>query len=286
VLFGVWAVVHVVLFSAQQGIFHPYYVSALAPAVAALAGAGVVALWRLARKSWAGLAVLQVTIALTAWLAVVLLARTPDFAPALRIVIPVAAAVAVLGLVALRAPGRLPRRALAVVAVAAAIALAAGPAAYSAANVGRSLNGNNVIAGPASAATQSVPGGGGRPSGGARSAGGGSAVSSELISYLEAHQGSARYLVAASGSMTTAPIIIQTGEAVVTIGGFNGGDPAPTAAQLAKLVADGELSYVLVGGQGGAPGGSSTEVTAWVKQHGTVVKSVSTTGMTLYRVSV
>jgi 4-amino-4-deoxy-L-arabinose transferase-like glycosyltransferase len=285
VLFGAWAVVHVVLFSAQQGIFHPYYVSALAPAVAALAGAGVVALWRLARKSWAGLAVLQVTIALTAWLAVVLLARTPDFAPALRIVIPVAAAVAVLGLVALRGPRRLPRRALAVVAVAAAIALAAGPAAYSAANVGRSLNGNNVIAGPASAATQSVPGGGGRPSGGARSAGGGSAVSSELISYLEAHQGSARYLVAASGSMTTAPIIIQTGEAVVTIGGFNGGDPAPTAAQLAKLVADGELSYVLVGGQGGAPGGSSTEVTAWVKQHGTVVKSVSTTGMTLYRVS-
>ena len=40
ILFGTWAVVHVVVFSAQQGIFHPYYVSALAPAVAALAGVG------------------------------------------------------------------------------------------------------------------------------------------------------------------------------------------------------------------------------------------------------
>ena len=281
VLFGVWAVVHVVVFSFQQGIFHPYYVSALAPAVAALAGAGLVALWRLARESWAWLAALQLTIAGTAWLAVTLLARTPDFAPALRVVIPVAAAVAVLGLVALRLPGRFPRRMLAVAAVAGAIALAAGPAAYSAANVGRSLNGNDVIAGPASASQ-----GGGRmgatPASGGGGMGGGQ-VSSELISYLQAHQGSARYLVAATGSQTTAPIIIQTGEAVITIGGFTGSDPAPTAAQLATLVADGDLSYVLIGSQGG---GSSSDVTAWVQAHGTAVDSVSTDGMTLYRVSV
>ena len=156
------------------------------------------------------------------------------------------------------------------------IALAAGPAAYSAANVGRALNGNNVIAGPASASQ----GGFGR--GGM----GGGQVSSELIAYLQAHQGSARYLVAATGSQTTAPIIIQTGEAVITIGGFTGSDPAPTAAQLAKLVADGDLSYVLVGSQGGGPGGGSSDVTAWVQAHGTAVKSVSTDGMTLYKVSV
>ena len=286
VLFGVWAVVHVVVFSFQQGTFHPYYVSALAPAVAALAGAGLVALWRLARDSWAWLAALQLTIAGTAWLAVTLLARTPDFAPALRVVIPVAAAVAVLGLIALRVPGRVPRRLLAVAAVAGAIALAAGPAAYSAANVGRALNGNNVIAGPAAAASQGGFGGGGRGGGGGDMGGG--QVSSELISYLQAHQGSARYLVAATGSQTTAPIIIQTGEAVITIGGFTGSDPAPTAAQLAELVADGELSYVLMGSQGGAPGGSSSssEVTEWVQAHGTAVESVSTDGMTLYKVSV
>ena len=263
-LFGVWAVVHVVVFSTQQGIFHPYYVSALAPAVAALAGAGLVALWRLARESWAWLAALQLTIAGTAWLAVTLLARTPDFAPALRVVIPVAAAVAVLGLVALRVPGRVPRRLLAVAAVAGAIALAAGPAAYSAANVGRALNGNNVIAGPASAASQGGFGGGARAVAAGDGGGmGGGQVSSELISYLQAHQGSARYLVAATGSQTTAPIIIQTGEAVITIGGFNGSDPAPTAAQLAKLVADGELSYVLIGGQGGGPA-----VVVFVGRHG------------------
>ena len=54
VLFGVWAVVHFVVFSFQKGIFHPYYTSALAPAVAALCGAGVVTMWRWARRSWVG----------------------------------------------------------------------------------------------------------------------------------------------------------------------------------------------------------------------------------------
>ncbi|HEY6890278.1 MAG TPA: glycosyltransferase family 39 protein, partial [Solirubrobacter sp.] len=102
VLFGVWALVHVLVFSTQQGIFHPYYVSALAPAVAALAGIGLVALWSAARESWAGAALLAATIAGTAWLAVSLLDRTADFAPWLRVAIPVAAAAAALGTVALR----------------------------------------------------------------------------------------------------------------------------------------------------------------------------------------
>src|SRR4051795_5279773 len=73
VLFGLWAIVHVAVFSSQQGIFHPYYVSALAPAVAALAGYGVVALARWTRDSWAGLAALAVAIGATAWVAVLVL---------------------------------------------------------------------------------------------------------------------------------------------------------------------------------------------------------------------
>ena len=52
--------------------------------------------------------------------------------------------------------------------------------------------------------------------------------------------------------MTTAPIIIQTGKAVVTIGGFTGSDPAPTVARLEQMVANGDLKYVLLGGQAAA----------------------------------
>jgi 4-amino-4-deoxy-L-arabinose transferase-like glycosyltransferase len=317
VLFGAWAIVHVAVFSAQQGIFHPYYVSALAPAVAALTGLGVVALVGWTRASWAGLAALAVAIAGTAWVAVAILARTPDFAPWLRIAIPVAAAVAVLGALALRL-GLRGRAVMALAALAATAAIAAGPAAYSVATVARSLTSNNVLAGPASAGAglgggRGGPGGppsgiggpgGGSPTGSAVPAApsptgassspggfagggpGGGAVSSSLVGWLEAHQGSATYLVAASGSMTTAPIIIQTGKAVVTIGGFNGSDPAPTVGRLAQMVRSGELRYVLLGGGFGGPGGDSSEaLQTWVRQHGTVVSGVDTGGATLYEVS-
>ena len=250
VLFGVWALVHVVVFSFQQGIFHPYYASALAPAVAALSGGGLVAMWAWARGSWAGTAALSAAVALTAYVALVVLGRTPDFAPWLRYAVYAGAVLAVIGL-AMRRQGLLGRRAVAAVAVALAIATAAGPAAYSVATAGRALDGNNVTAGPASASGFGGPGGGGM--------GGQGSVSTETIAWLQAHQGSAKYLVAATGSQTTAGIIIASGEPVVTIGGFNGGDPAPTVAQLEAMVKAGELKYVLVGGgMGGGPGGGSS----------------------------
>ena len=297
VLFGVWAIVHVAIFSSQKGIFHPYYVSALAPAVAALAGAGIVLLGRAARDSWAGVAALAATVAGTAWLAVDLLNRTPDYAPALRTAIPVAAAVAIAALVAARA-GVGGRRALAVAAVAGAVAVGAGPAAYSAANLGHALDGNNVIAGPTSAARGGMGGGGpraggappagtARPGGGAPAAGAmGGSVSTTMLNYLLAHQGSATYLVAGDGSHVTASIILATGKPVVTIGGFSGNDPAPTVSQLADMVANGQLKYVLVGGAGGGPGGgSSSAITTWVQQHGKAVSGLGSSGGTLYAVT-
>jgi 4-amino-4-deoxy-L-arabinose transferase-like glycosyltransferase len=278
VLFGVWALVHVGVFSSAQGIFHPYYVSALAPAVAALGGAGIVALWGWARTSWAGVAALDAALLGTAWVAVALLARTPDFAPWLSTAIPVAVAIAVFGSFALRVPGMLGRRGIAIAAVAGALAMTAGPAAYSVATAGRGLDGNDVSAGPAAAS--------GRGSGPGSGMSGGSTADVALVDYLQANQGSAKYLVAAVGSRASAGIIIATGEPVVTIGGFNGGDPAPTVDELAALVDAGELRYVLIGGQGGGPGGSgSADLTTWVQEHGTVVEDAGSSSGTLYRVT-
>jgi hypothetical protein len=49
-----------------------------------------------------------------------------------------------------------------------------------------------------------------------------------------------------------------------------------TVAKLKELVKKGELHYIQVGGGGmGGPGGGntlSTQVSTWVKQHGTAVK--------------
>jgi 4-amino-4-deoxy-L-arabinose transferase-like glycosyltransferase len=113
------------------------------------------------------------------------------------------------------------------------------------------------------------------------------------LTYLEAHQGSATYLVATFGSQSSAPIIIASGKPVVTIGGFNGGDPAPTLTQLQQMVAKGQLRYVLIQGNGGGfggPGGnSSAAITSWVTSKGKEVTIASSSGAqaggTLYDVS-
>jgi curved DNA-binding protein CbpA len=102
--------------------------------------------------------------------------------------------------------------------------------------------------------------------------GGGGSVSAKTIAYLKAHQGSAKYLVAVTGSQTSASVIIATGKPVVTIGGFNGQDPAPTVSQLAAMVKQGELRYVLLSD-------TSSDLGTWVKAHGKVVSG------SLYRVT-
>jgi 4-amino-4-deoxy-L-arabinose transferase-like glycosyltransferase len=329
VLFGVWAIVHVFIFSTAKGTFHPYYTSALAPAVAALAGIGLVMLGARVGRSWVALAGIAAGVAATAALSVSLLDRTPDFHPWLRTLVPVAAAVAIAAGVALRLGA--PRRVLAVAAVAAVVAIGAGPLSYSLASVGRSLNGNNVLAGPSSAGGGGMMGGGGpggasggtrpsfsggtggppsgatgtaqsgsaptgtAPSGatasrggtGGGAMGGGGTLSASVVRYLEAHQGSAKYLLAATGSQTTASIIISTGKAVVTIGGFSGSDPAPTVSQFAALVKSGQVKYVLAGsgGGGGMGGGGNSALTAWIKAHGKQVSGVTVASGTLYEVS-
>jgi 4-amino-4-deoxy-L-arabinose transferase-like glycosyltransferase len=96
--------------------------------------------------------------------------------------------------------------------------------------------------------------------------------------------------VATFGSQSSDGIIIASGEPVMTIGGFNGGDPAPTLAQFIKDVDQGKVRYVLVSGNGGGgPGGSGTSsIESWVTTHGTKVASSAYGGSsagTLYLVS-
>jgi hypothetical protein len=127
----------------------------------------------------------------------------------------------------------------------------------------------------------------------------GGRVDRALISYLTAHRGGAKYLVAANGSMTAAPIILATHQPVITMGGFGGADPTPSVSQLTRLIARGELRYVLLGGFGGgaprgaargfagvgrqrAPGGAASGAASresWVSSH---CKTVSSTLQGLY----
>ncbi|MEV7007614.1 glycosyltransferase family 39 protein [Streptosporangium sp. NPDC051022] len=187
VLWGGWLVLCWAVFSFSEGIFHPYYTTQLAPAVAAVTGAGAVTMWRLYLRptgwSWA---LLPVALAASAVWAVIVVERTPDWLPWLSPMIGITGTLGVAGLSA----GRLPLRAsrggvrrlrapssvsvFSMVAVAtAAVAVMAAPAAWSAAEPldgPGGTGGVNPAAGPDSGF--GGQGRGGRGPGGGNTSGG------------------------------------------------------------------------------------------------------------------
>jgi 4-amino-4-deoxy-L-arabinose transferase-like glycosyltransferase len=77
-LWGMWVLTQGVFFSVA-GFFHTYYLSMLAPGIAALVGIGAVALWRAFQQGgWLGW-LLPVTLVITAATQVYLLANYPDY---------------------------------------------------------------------------------------------------------------------------------------------------------------------------------------------------------------
>ena len=293
-MWGLWLAVHVVVFSFMSGIIHSYYVVAMAPAIGALVGGGVVELWAMRARSpqrpWAGLVLAGglLATAATAWF---LLTETPDFVPGLAI--GVAALTAAVALV-IALPARLVQRRVQLVAVGLGIAvLLAGPAAYALDTMATGYSGGDPSAGPQVASTDGrggppgaggFAGGGGAPTGGfgggglAGGPGGGDAVSSALTDYLVANRGSATWIVAVTSANQAGSIELATGLPVVAMGGFTGSDPAPTLAQLQSMVASGQLRFVIIGGRGGGPGGGNSTLSAidaWVQANGAPVNSVS-----------
>ncbi|MBV9119679.1 MAG: glycosyltransferase family 39 protein [Chloroflexi bacterium] len=308
ILWGGWLLVDVLVFSAAEGIFHAYYTVAMAPAVAALAGAGAVDLWGWRRRSRIGGPFLAVTIAGSALLANLLLARTPAYVSWLG------PAVAGLGLVAavfIVVPSRFRASAVAarVGAGLALVALVAGPGAYSVYSAGH-VEGGMPSGGPspsragafrpgANGAAPGLPGPGATGPRGTRFPGGAAAAApgpgfpppqfaggpapaqastpggQALVTFLEQHQQGATWLVATRSAQEGAPIELASGRPVLAMGGFNGGDQAMTVDRLQALVTSGQLRYALIAGRGpggpGGPGGGTSAVTAWIQQHGTPV---------------
>jgi 4-amino-4-deoxy-L-arabinose transferase-like glycosyltransferase len=150
-LFGLWLITCTLVFDEAGGILHSYYTVAMAPAVAALVGAGTVELWRMRSRSALAGVVLGASVVGTAVLAADLLGRTPGFVPWLRVVVLVTGLIAG---VALALPARVgPRRLRVVVLGLVAAAVLAGPVAYSvdtvvAAGDGGAGGGSMVAAGP------------------------------------------------------------------------------------------------------------------------------------------
>lgn len=259
-MWGGWLLVTGAVFSFMDGIIHPYYTVALAPAIAALVGISAVELWR-RRAHPAARAVLALTLAGTGGWTFALLSRLPQWWPVLRwsvlIVSVVVAVVLVFG------AHRLGRAAGAVLVAAALLAGGAGSAAWAVATVaGGSSGGPMAVSGPERQHDfgPGGPGGPGRP--GARTD---DTALVDLVTGLDN-----RWAAATVGSMMAGDLELKSGASIMSIGGFAGGDDSPTLQQFQEYVAAGDVRYFIAGerfGPGGHRDGAGTQITEWVQQN-------------------
>ncbi len=157
-LWGGWLLVTGLVLSFMNGIFHEYYSVALAPAIGGLVGMGVAVLWKVRRTALAGV-VAAAAVAVSAVWAFVLLGRSADFVPWLRVTVLVVGLGAAAVLLAGAAGIRLGRRAVLAAAGLGLVASLAGPAAYSLETASTGHGGSIVTAGPAVAGGRGGPGG-------------------------------------------------------------------------------------------------------------------------------
>jgi 4-amino-4-deoxy-L-arabinose transferase-like glycosyltransferase len=250
VLWGGWLMAGGVFFSVA-GFFHEYYLSTLAPPVAALVGIGLVTAWRLLeRHRELAIAFLLVAVGTTLALqittarAFVNLPSFPTFVVGL-----LGTGVSLLVVAALISSHR--------AAVIAGLAFVVGamlltPGVWSALTA---LN---------SSENQSLPSSfSGRVSGPPNR--GGSRVDYALLDYLEPRTKDTAYLMAVPSSMQGADYVIATKSPVLYLGGFSGQDRVLTVDALARLIADGQLRFIYWGDNArGGPAGGQPEISAWV----------------------
>jgi 4-amino-4-deoxy-L-arabinose transferase-like glycosyltransferase len=266
-------------FSFARGIFHPYYVSELAPFSAALvgAGAGEMARGELHARVLAPLAIAGGV------LSEVLVIH--DGATDMQWIVPLLVVVGVVAAFVLAS--QMPRR-LRIAAVSVALgALLIAPASWAFDTLGHATSSTFPAGGPQSAAfgRGGGPGGGpggprfaggGPPAGGGMFGGGTSALTS-AVAYAVAHGGGTIAVSSQSGASAS---IIRAGANVAGIGGFSGRESDVTVAWLKQEIAAGRMRWVLATGFGGGGFGGdsrtgSQTAMSWVRQNCRAVSSVS-----------
>ncbi|MGB8645375.1 MAG: glycosyltransferase family 39 protein [Anaerolineae bacterium] len=251
VLWGGWLMTGAVFFSIA-GFFHQYYLYTIAPPVAALAGIVVAELWGLARKHpW---------IARAIWVGASLVTLMLQFTTATAFTplvwwLPLVLGLFLIGCVFVFS-GRQVTRLTAAGFACIVAALLVTPGVWSGLTT---LN---------SSANQSLPAAyDGRSSGPANR--GAAQVNEALLNYMEANTQNMKYLMAVPSSMQGSDYVLATGRPVLYLGGFMGQDRVETAADLQRMVANGELRYIYWDGRGGngfgmRGNGSQSDISTWV----------------------
>lgn len=263
-------------FFSVAGFFHQYYLIMLAPAIAALTGAGWVELYSFYRnrEGWRRWLLPAGILGTTLFQIYILL----PYQTQIGLGWPVAVGALGVGLALVLCLPKISRAA----AVGGILVLLAAPLYWSATPL--LYGGDSMLpeAGPSMRSAWNRAGMPGLGSGqiqgqiqgqmpgqmtGRMPGQGQDSVNTRLLEFLSANNTGEKYLFATTDSHTASPYIIQTGKAVMAMGGFSGSDPILTVDKLQEMVKNKEVKYFLISGGGFGRGGSS-EVLNWIRQNG------------------
>lgn len=278
VLWITWLVPEFIYFSFTTGLFHPYYLTMMAPPVAALAGIGITIMWEFYKEGkWKGW-LLPIAFAVTGLTHMMMLSYFKSNLSAgvrntivIALIICFGASVILAVLKLLRLINEKDSVSIKdgnnmklskIIATIATISILVTPFIGSSAAIIHSVNSSIPCAG------LELLSNGSKNFGGASFGKGNLVESSKLISFLKSNKTTEKYLLAVASSQSADNIIIQTGEPVMALGGFSGSDKILTLEEFKELVKNGEVRYVLTGGRG--PGGSN-EIMNWVIENGKAV---------------
>lgn len=281
VLWFVWLVPEFIYFSFTTGLFHPYYLTMMAPPIAALAGIGLSTMWQFYKdggwKSW----FLPVTFILEGLTHLMMLSHFySNVSTSIRNAIIVALVVCFVSsaiLVILNISNIITSKnnytlkenkdtKLKKILVGFAfIGVLVTPFIGASAVLTHKVNETIPSAGlELLSSTQRDDFGGGNITNGKNT----NTTNTKLIEFLKKNKADEKYLLVVSSSKGAQDIIIQTGESVMALGGFSGSDNILTLDAFKELVKKGEVRYVLSGGMGG---NSNSEIMSWVTENGKAV---------------
>jgi 4-amino-4-deoxy-L-arabinose transferase-like glycosyltransferase len=245
VLWGLWLLVLGAFFSAG-GYPNSYYVAALSPAIGALCGTGVAVAWR-RREELAAQACLAGALLASVGYGVYLLgggSRVPGW------LVPVAVCAGVLGVLVLAAAQRgggvkAPTGGVVALTIVCALLL---PGVTTALMVIRGLGPFAAPYEPSSATVSRAEAKRTR------------LLDEQVVEELTSTYGTSMPM-ATDSSILAAPYILATGREILPIGGFQGGIPAPTLAQLRQYIDSGQVRAMLI------PRTSSDPRIVWIRDH-------------------
>jgi 4-amino-4-deoxy-L-arabinose transferase-like glycosyltransferase len=322
IVWGGWLLVTAIVLSFASGIIHPYYTVALAPAIAACVGIAVGLLWRersndiarwllativaagawwtfdlLGRASWHPALRWVVLLAGAAAVAAILLPSTPGRRISL-VVVPATALALLAGPTAYAVQTASTARTGAIPSAGPSSTGGfgggrggpgggqGGPAAGIAGFGGTANGGAGTAAGRPTAGGQAGGPGGGLGGGIGGGIGGGlggaTTVSSALKAALNADAGKYEWVAATTGDNEAASLELGTGNSVMSLGGYNGTDPAITLSAFEKLVTAGKVHYYVADSSGfigstSATGSTAYKIQQWVEAHYTATTVGGTT---------